>query len=113
MLEVPHGSKFVVPSGDESALAVAVSMTPVFALVDASHPSFQFYTSGIYDDPDCSQTVLDHVLLVVGFGTSDEGEEYWICQNSWGVSWGMQGYILLARNKGNRCGLATHASYPY
>ena len=68
---------------DEKALAAAVATTPVVALVDASRISFQMYKSGIFSDHDCSSTKLDHALLVVGYGTMD-GNDYWLCQNSWG-----------------------------
>ena len=30
-----------------------------------------------------------------------------------GVNWGLDGYMLMARNKGNMCGVATDANYPY
>jgi len=101
-----------VTSGSESALLTAVAITPVSVAIDASNPSFQSYTSGVYYEPACSSTQLDHGVLSVGWGTDASGNDYWIVKNSWGTDWGMNGYILMSRNKNNNCGIATMASYP-
>jgi len=100
-----------VSSQSEPALQAAVALQPVSVAIDAAQSSFQFYTTGVYYEPACSPTALDHGVLAVGYGTS-AGQDYWLVKNSWGTSWGQNGYIWMARNRNNNCGIATMASYP-
>jgi len=100
-----------LPSGDEGALQQAVAnVGPISAAIDAS--TLQFYRSGVYSSSRCSSTNLDHAVLVVGYGTSSSGQQYWLVKNSWGTHWGMNGYFELARNANNMCGIATANVYP-
>ena len=106
-----------IPRGDEDALQKAVaSVGPISVAIDAGHLSFQLYKKGIYYEPrnlhyliyctchslihatffpaDCSSIRLDHGVLAVGYG-----QDYWLVKNSWGTSWGMEGYINMSRNR--------------
>ena len=49
---------------------------------------------GIFNPSSCSSTSVDHVMLAVGYGTSQGGMDYWIVKNSWGTDWGMSGKFI-------------------
>jgi len=108
-----------IKKGSEDDLAAAVAQVgPISVGIDAAHPEFQMYKKGVYYNKKCSSMLLDHGVLVVGYGHVEKGDEdgkhkkFWTVKNSWGESWGNKGYINMARDANNMCGIATSASYP-
>lgn len=99
-----------VHAGCENCLAEALLTGPVAVCVDATN--MQYHRSGVYADPRCHSNRRNHAVLAVGFGVARDGQDYWIIKNSWSRGWGEDGYMRLARNKGNMCGVASQATYP-
>merc|ERR1711871_797833 len=104
----PGGSCSPDETGDkETALMAAVAQYgPVSICIDAEH-SFINYKSGIYNGP-CSSDVIkqNHCISIVGY---DATEKYWLVRNSWGTSWGENGYIRMAMGS-NLCGITNEAT---
>jgi len=72
--------------------------------IEADQYSFQAYQDGIYDDQGCG-TTLDHAVLLVGWGEdAASGKQYYIMKNSWGTTWGDNGYMKMAIT-GNDAGI--------
>jgi len=52
------------------------------------------YSGGVIDDASCG-TSLDHGVLAVGYDDS-ANPPYYLVKNSWGASWGDNGYVKIA-----------------
>jgi hypothetical protein len=101
-----------VPRYNEQALKKAVANQPISVAVESAGRDFQLYKKGIFKG-SCT-TNLDHAVVIVGYGTESE-TDYWIVRNSWGTTWGEEGYIRMERNIASPqglCGIAMQTLYP-
>jgi C1A family cysteine protease len=101
-----------VQANSASQLMAAISQGPVSVTVEADKMAFQGYTGGILNSAACG-TNLDHAITAVGYGNKD-GQNYYIVRNSWGPTWGDQGYIMIAAVEGTAgiCGIQQQSVYP-
>ena len=107
-----------VTPNNQVDLKSAVSIGPVSIAIEADTREFQLYTSGVITGDACG-TDLDHGVLIVGYGeggTTHNEPPYWIVKNSWGPSWGDNGYVLIERSDSTNdpgvCGIAMQPSFP-
>jgi len=80
-------------SKSASQMKAAISKGPVSVAIEADKSVFQHYRSGVLTGRACG-TKLDHGVLAVGYG-SEDGEDYFLVKNSWGGSWGDNGYVKI------------------
>ncbi|CAO1398830.1 unnamed protein product [Diamesa hyperborea] len=101
-----------IPEGNEIKMKeVLANIGPVAVAVDSRWPTFILYKSGVYYDNRCSTDAVNHAMIVVGYG-NENNQDYWLVRNSWGDTWGEDGYIKIARNKKSHCGIADYGMYP-
>ncbi|KAL5279089.1 hypothetical protein ACFFRR_003609 [Megaselia abdita] len=102
----------VLSSGSEEKLRAAVATVGPVAVAISVCKTFYQYRGGVYFDNNCYNKELGHAVLVVGYGTDPKGGDYWLIKNSWSTTWGEKGYLKLARNKKNNCGIGKYGTYP-
>ncbi|KAK2952007.1 putative Cathepsin B [Blattamonas nauphoetae] len=71
---------------------------------------FQFYSKGVYKHK-LGPKSGGHAILIIGWGV-EKDTPYWLCQNSWGASWGMQGHFKILRGE-NHCGIEEMVTVGY
>lgn len=104
----------VVLPDDETKLANWLVKNGPFSIGLNALP-LQFYMYGIVHLPFflCPSFLIDHGVLIVGYGTGPtifhSDIPYWIVKNSWGSTWGESGYFRIYRGSGT-CGLNTMCS---
>lgn len=92
-------------SHNETILKDALYETgPLSILLDFT--GMMHYKAGVANPKLCG-TWPDHALVLVGYGTKDE--DYWLIKNSWGLKWGINGYLMLKRGA-SKCGIERWAT---
>ena len=112
---VAHATScYDVKPNDQLSLKAAVYKQPVAVAIEADTKYFQSYSGGVLTSSSCG-TSLDHGVLAVGYG-EENGQKYWLVKNSWGTSWGEQGYVKIGRSESTNdagiCGIAMDPSFP-
>jgi len=98
---------------NETVLQEVVADTPVTALIDSSSWEFMFYSDGVYTDDKCVTDQPSLAVAIVGYGNmtvNNQDTKHWILKNAWGTSWGIDGYMLFARERKNQCGISSDIS---
>ncbi|CAH1391940.1 unnamed protein product [Nezara viridula] len=95
---------------DDALLAAVATVGPISVGVTAANDGFLYYEKGIFDGESCGGDIT-HAILLVGYG-SENGEDYWLVKNSWGLDWGEDGYMKMTRSIKNVCEISSMASYP-
>lgn len=84
-----------LPENEVEPIMRALQEGPVNAAVSASE-LWNDYSHGILSA--CHPgAIINHAVVLVGYGESNTGQKYWLIQNSWGPHWGEGGFLRLAR----------------
>jgi len=95
--------------GDCSALVQTLGVRPVTVVVSVDI-NFLFYRTGVLNA--CGSSI-NHAIQLVGY-YKDSSSAYYIGKNSWGTTWGQQGFIYIDANlqNGNLCSVCAYPQYP-
>lgn len=105
------GSALLNNASEQDLKKLVALYGPVPVAIHAG-PLLFSYQQGIVDNTDCdSIKTANHAVLVVGYDSDSDGD-YWIMKNSWGSSWGEDGYLRMRRLPRNKCGISNSVIIP-
>jgi cathepsin L len=83
------GHWVLVEGGEEALKEAVLTKGPMVVSIDASDDSFRFYSGGVYHNPDCATKPadLDHAVIISGYATTEDGQDYWLVKNIWSPYW--------------------------
>ena len=101
--------------GNEENLKIAVALIGPISSSFRVTPNFFYYKSGLFYDHHCNHgsRLINHAVLVVGYGTDPIGGDYWLIKNSWEPHWGENGFARMIRNSIIDCRIASAAVYAF
>lgn len=102
----------VTAKNERELKEVVRNIGPVSIAIDATGYFQSLGAHGVYYNPKCTQKPT-HAVLVIGYGYDKRLDmAYWLVKNSFGTTWGNDGYFKIARYRNNHCGLANFPAYP-
>jgi len=106
------GAYYVEIGSLTSRMMTAVNTKPMSVNIEADKIVFQTYSSGVITSHKCGK-LTDHAVTVTGYVTSTS-PNYWIVRNSWGASWGEEGYVNIGMATGaGICGINSNPAQPF
>ncbi|KAL7020317.1 hypothetical protein ACKWTF_011467 [Chironomus riparius] len=117
--KIQSTSSYFISGDEESLKKVLINIGPVVVYIQIVS-SFYNYKEGIYFDQSCQSNCnnINHAVLLVGYGTDKtsftEPVDYWIIKNSWGKTWGDNGFVRMIKgwkNMKNNCNVACYIRY--
>jgi cathepsin B len=97
-----HHAKNSYQVKGESAMQAELMKGGPFEVCFAVYQDFFSYSSGVYTKTSSSLAGY-HAVKILGWGVED-GVKYWLVQNSWGTSWGLEGSFKIRRGT-DECGI--------
>lgn len=101
-----HGHRYVggyYGGSDELDIMDEVANNGPLVVSFEPKDDFMYYNAGIYqsngDAIHQEWERVDHAVLLVGYGETEQGQKFWKVQNSWGPEWGEHGFFRIARGE--------------
>lgn len=102
--KVSTQSKGTQAAANSASIMAAIEKMPASVAIQADTMVFQTYKSGVITSSKCG-TQIDHAVQAVGYD-STASQPYYVVRNSWGPSWGQDGFVYIGMATGaGICGI--------